>query len=139
MRRQGMSPAAFARTLGVADAQVSRWRRGQVVPTVQSLQRIADVFGVPRTTLDRLAGYPVSEEGEGSDPELDAAAATLRQLLESRVPQRLWPAYLAACSALAETLASSLEEMLAEAGGRAPAHNIGFRPTHGPESEKEEG
>src|SRR6185503_1222565 len=74
MQSRGLSQAQLARSVGVADTQVSRWRRGQVVPTVQYLQRIADTFGVDRATLDKLVGYPVSEAREGSDvePELEA-------------------------------------------------------------------
>src|SRR3954449_12274867 len=74
MRSRGLTQAQLARSVGVADTQVSRWRRGQVVPTVQYLQRIADAFGVDRVTLDRLVGYPVAEAREGSDaePELEA-------------------------------------------------------------------
>jgi len=126
MNQRRMSPAALARTLGVADAQVSRWRRGQVVPTVQSLQRIADTFGVPRTSLDRLAGYPAEGDGPSADPELETAAARLRELLES-VPEPMRSGYVDACAALAQTLSSSLESLLAEAGGRGQGHSIGFR------------
>ena len=67
MERRGLSQADLARVVGVADAQVSRWRRGRVIPTVRSLQRIADTFGVPRATLDSLAGYPTGERPEEPD------------------------------------------------------------------------
>ena len=127
MQQRGLSPAAFARSLGVADAQVSRWRRGQVVPTVQSLQRIADVFGVPRASLDRLAGYPVSAEGgDEADAELEASTGRLRELLET-LPPSLRPAYIDACTALAQTLAAAVEALHAEVDGGRP-HTIGFRP-----------
>src|SRR5579884_1725845 len=130
MQQRGFSPAAFARTLGVADAQVSRWRRGQVVPSVQSLQRIADVLGVPRASLDALAGYPVAEGDTAPNPDLEAASARLRDVLETRVPRPLWPAYVESCAALAETLADSLDSMLARSGGEGAAHSIGFRAGH---------
>src|SRR5690348_9664324 len=89
MQHRGLSQAELARSLGVAGAQVSRWRRGQVVPGVPHLQRIADVFGVPRATLDALAGYPV-EGGQRwdacDDPqrqaELLACQARLGRLLD---------------------------------------------------------
>ena len=58
MHSRGLTQAQLARSVGVADTQVSRWRRGQVVPTVQSLQRLADTFGVQRITLDQLVGLP---------------------------------------------------------------------------------
>ena len=125
MQQRSMSPAALARSLGVADAQVSRWRRDQVVPSVRSLQRIADTFGVPRASLERLAGYPV-EEDAGADPTLDAAVGRLREVLQ-RLPPRMRPAYVDACAALAESFSSSLEALLSEAEhGEAP-HAIGFR------------
>ena len=125
MQQRSMSPAALARTLGVADAQVSRWRRDRVVPSVRSLQRIADTFGVPRASLDRLAGYPVEDDAD-ADPTLDSAAGRLREVLQ-RVAPKMRPAYVEACAALAETFSSSLEALLSEAEqGEAP-HAIGFR------------
>src|SRR5215212_3666043 len=113
MQNRNLSQAEMARTLGVADAQVSRWRRGQVVPTVRYLQQIADAFGIPRTPLDRLAGYPVPEMEQGGpaplDPEaeaeLQAYQARYGQLLAERVPRNLWKAYAASCEAFAEALA----------------------------------
>lgn len=116
MESCGLSQAGLARAIGVADTQVSRWRRGQVVPTVHSLQRIADVFGVPRATLDRLAGYPIGEDPEQSaseemDPALQAQLqvyqAWYRQLLEQQVPHSLWRVYTEGCAALAEALSTS--------------------------------
>src|ERR1700724_2801233 len=73
MHSRGLTQAQLARTVGVADTQVSRWRRGQVVPTVQYLQRLADTFGVERMTLDQLVGLPVAQMREGAgEPELEA-------------------------------------------------------------------
>ena len=110
MQSRGLSQAQLARVVGVADTQVSRWRRGQVVPTVRYLQRIATTLDVPRSNLDRLAGYPVGEDDFGAvadaDPgrqaELDAYGAAVRLLLEARVPRPLWRAFAEACTALAE-------------------------------------
>src|ERR671939_1416381 len=115
MHRRGLSQAELARAVGVADAQVSRWRRGQVVPTVHHLQRIADALEVPRAELDRLAGYPVDDEAAGpteggaaGDPaqqaELRAHQAWYGALLQERVPRPLWRAYVEACEALARSL-----------------------------------
>src|ERR1051326_8206695 len=71
MHSRGLTQAQLARSVGVADTQVSRWRRGQVVPTVQYLQRLADTFGVSRVTLDQLVGLPVAQ-APGQEPELEA-------------------------------------------------------------------
>src|SRR5215472_16579018 len=77
MRSRGLTQAQLARSVGVADTQVSRWRRGQVVPTVQYLQRLADTFGVDRITLDELVGLPIAQGRRADsdahpDPELEA-------------------------------------------------------------------
>ena len=121
MQSRGLSQAQLARVVGVADTQVSRWRRGQVVPTVRYLQRIADTLDVPRVSLDRLAGYPVNQpmqepEGAPADPqrqaELQAYTAHHRQRLEQNVPRGLWRAYDQACAALADTLSASFQEAL---------------------------
>lgn len=142
MRARGLSQAELARIVGVADAQVSRWRRGHVVPTVRYLQRIAESLDVPRVRLDVLAGYPVDDGGEGAsaadperDAELQAHEATLRRLLEERVPQALWPAYIRACEALAASLAGGFEDALSQAASASdtnslpqPRRHVGFQP-----------
>ena len=132
MRARGLSQAELARTVGVADAQVSRWRRGQVVPSVRYLQKIADTLDVPRARLDALAGYPaaqlLSDEGAG-DPEREAHEVTFRRLLEHDVPRDLWSAYVRACETLAHALTRGYAEALAQADPNAePRRQIGFQP-----------
>ena len=140
MRERGLSQAVLARRIGVDDAQVSRWRRGLVVPSVGHLQRIADALDVPRVLLDRIAGYPVPDEAEillpestlpprpeppagrlspsgpDGDPalvtEADAYGAWVARLLERRVPPGLWRAYASACLALADGLTGGYADAL---------------------------
>jgi transcriptional regulator with XRE-family HTH domain len=138
MQSRGLTQAQLARTVGVADTQVSRWRRGQVVPTVQYLQRLADTFGVERTTLDRLVGYPVAEAAASgpeaeTEAELQALQARLREAMQTRLPRSMWRAYVDACVALAEGLGTSArrvvrESMLArDEPGPEPDRPLGFR------------
>jgi len=123
MEHRGYSQADLARAVGVADAQVSRWRRGQVVPNVHSLQRLADTFGVPRATLDSLAGLPSDETAsESSDPgelirraEVQAYQAWFGQLLATQVPPELWRVYVEGCAALAQSLGGAFSATLANA------------------------
>jgi transcriptional regulator with XRE-family HTH domain len=123
MESRGYSQADLARAVGVADAQVSRWRRGQVVPNVRSLQRLADTFGVPRATLDTLAGYPSGEAlAETDDPgelmrraEMQTYQAWFGQLLATQVPPELWRVYIEGCAALAQSLGSAFSATLAQA------------------------
>ena len=122
MRQHGVSQAQLARSLGVAESQVSRWRRDKVQPSLRHLQMIADSFAVPRAVLEPLAGYPqpvISDQ----DAELEATLGRLRQLLEREVPRGLWPAYLRACEAIAEGIGSSVAEAAAVQSSR---RNIGF-------------
>jgi transcriptional regulator with XRE-family HTH domain len=133
MRSRGLTQAQLARSVGVADTQVSRWRRGQVVPTVQYLQRLADAFGVERIALDELVGLPVAQTqplGEQRDPEfeaeLQAHQARLRQVMQDRLPRPMWRAYVEACVALAEGLRSSFEN--ARRAEEPPDRPLGFRP-----------
>src|ERR1700724_549244 len=77
MHSRGLTQAQLARSVGVADTQISRWRRGQVVPTLQYLQRLADTFGIERVTLDRLVGLPVAHtRGTGREAKLEAELQT---------------------------------------------------------------
>ena len=123
MEHRGYSQADLARAVGVADAQVSRWRRGQVVPNVHSLQRLADTFGVPRATLDTLAGLPGGEEAtEPADPaelirraEVQTYQAWFGQLLSTQVPPELWRVYVEGCAALAQSLGGAFSATLANA------------------------
>lgn len=152
MQQRGFSQAELARAVGVGDAQVSRWRRGQVVPTVHSLQRIADAFGAPRANLYRLAGYPIAEvadreAADATDParqaELETYQTWFGQLLERQVPRDLWRVYADACANLAGTMGASWQEALdrarrgleervpepAEPDDEPPKpRDIGFRP-----------
>jgi transcriptional regulator with XRE-family HTH domain len=143
MHSRGLSQAQLARSVGVADTQVSRWRRGQVVPTVQYLQRLADTFGIHRATLDQLVGLPVAQaDTRGADPtveaELQAHQARIREVMERRLPAEMWRAYVEACVALAEGLGASTTRALRESVERAsertdpdappPERPLGFRP-----------
>src|SRR3954469_23803115 len=137
MRSRGLPQAQLARSVGVADTQVSRWRRGQVVPTVQYLQRLADTFGVERVTLDRLVGYPVAEAGPGveaeEEAELAALQARLREAMQTRLPRTMWRAYVDACVALADGLSASARRVVRESmtvrddTGEEPDRPLGFR------------
>jgi transcriptional regulator with XRE-family HTH domain len=139
MHHRGLTQAQLARSVGVADTQISRWRRGQVVPTVQYLQRLADTFGIERMTLDQLVGLPVAQApGEGRQPELEAELqahqARLREVMQRRLPRTMWHAYVEACVALAEGLGAQATRAVRESLGTTenddppPERPLGFRP-----------
>ena len=147
MLNRGLSQAQLARSVGVADTQVSRWRRGHVVPTLQYLQRLADTFGIERASLDRLVGLPVAQAPLGADDvrlepevaaELEAHQARLREVLTTRLPHSMWRAYVEACVALADGLSASTTRIARESRGQIeqtpdddthpPDRPLGFRP-----------
>lgn len=146
METRGLTQADVAREVGVADVQVSRWRRGQVRPSVNYLQRIADTFDVPRASLEHLVGYPTGVDMPASgarDPqveaELQAYQTRYRQLIEQNIPRRFWRVYVEACEALAEELGASFEETVErtrktvrqerrEVAGKAERHMGFHRP-----------
>ncbi|MBV8714220.1 MAG: helix-turn-helix transcriptional regulator [Chloroflexi bacterium] len=142
MRTRGFTQAQLARSVGVADTQVSRWRRGQVVPTLQYLQRLADTFGVERITLDELVGLPVAQaRGErASDPEqeaeLQAYQARFKEVLQTKLPRGMWRAYLEACVALADGLSASARRVVRQSiddlersqPDEPPERPLGFHP-----------
>jgi len=68
---RGMTQTALAQAMGVADAQVSRWENGRVVPQRRNLEAIANALGVRAETflLDD------DEEDEDDDRGLPVAAA----------------------------------------------------------------
>jgi transcriptional regulator with XRE-family HTH domain len=137
MQTRGLTQAQLARTVGVADTQVSRWRRGQVVPTLPYLQRLADTFGIQRVTLDQLVGLPVAQAGSKEpevEAELQAHQARLREVMQRRLPKEMWRAYVEACVALAEGLGAqatrAVRESLQPPGeprDEPPERPLGFR------------
>jgi transcriptional regulator with XRE-family HTH domain len=147
MRSRGFTQAQLARSVGVADTQVSRWRRGQVVPTLQYLQRLADTFGVERITLDELVGLPIAQARTDRDShpdprleaELQAHQARLRQVMQDTLPPSMWRAYVEACVALADGLNSSARRALhASLGDQREESRSQRRPvSQGSESEAE--
>ncbi len=143
MESRRLSQADLARAVGVGDAQVSRWRRGQVVPTVHSLQRLADTFGVPRVMLDSLVGYPADEQDHPADALLDPAQraelaayqAWFGEQLAEQVPYELWRVYADGCAALAQALGETFRSTMARAltddlpeSATSTRREVGFRP-----------
>lgn len=150
MANRRFSQAELARAVGVGDAQISRWRRGQVVPNVHSLQRIADTFGVPRMLLDSLAGYPAADPDDAAagnpddvarQAEIRAYQAWFGEQLARQVPHELWRVYADGCAALAQALGNAYDTTLANAqeavadesaeappDDTRPRREIGFRP-----------
>ena len=133
IQARGVTQAEVARQLGVADAQVSRWRRGFVVPSRDHARRIAATFGVPTAAVEQLVGLdgPVAENTEPGDidpvrqAEEQAVLHSLATVLETTVPRHLWKAYVEACTVLAEQMTAAFDNAL-ESTQSDVEHHIGF-------------
>jgi hypothetical protein len=95
---------------------------------------MATAFGVPRATLDHIAGYPVGEANPDvrnvePDPEREAEIGAYltryRSILEDKLPPGLWRSYMEACEALANELDASFEGALVRVRS-SKGRNIGF-------------
>ena len=63
----GRTQESVAETLGVSWTSVSGWETGRQTPTVQKLERLAELYGV---TVDSLLGSDQRANVEITDPEL---------------------------------------------------------------------
>lgn len=53
MQEKGLSALALSKIIHINDATISRWRRGEMNPTIDKLNMLCDFFGV---TADYLLG-----------------------------------------------------------------------------------
>jgi transcriptional regulator with XRE-family HTH domain len=102
---RGWSPAEVARQLGVYPTEVSRWRHGRGGISINNVRKVAALFDVDPTWLERLAGYGASHSDATLDT-LDSDRQMWRSrydyLIENKVPWAFREAYFKACEALAE-------------------------------------
>ncbi|MBO4847876.1 MAG: helix-turn-helix transcriptional regulator [Clostridia bacterium] len=72
-QKAGMTQQDLAEKLNYTDKAVSKWERGESVPDISVLKRLADIFGV---TVDRLISDPGAEQTptEQADDGVRAAA-----------------------------------------------------------------
>lgn len=59
--------SAFARAIGVNQANVSRWSNGQSIPTVDHLVKMSDLFGIDLKTLLAMSGHITPEQANRSE------------------------------------------------------------------------
>ncbi|MBQ7355510.1 MAG: helix-turn-helix transcriptional regulator [Clostridia bacterium] len=71
-RANGLTQAALAATLNYSDKSVSKWERGEGLPDVSVLVRLAEYYGI---TVNDLVN-PRPEEPVEAEPSEDAASAT---------------------------------------------------------------
>jgi len=87
--RRDWTQADFARKLGTTNGVVSRWARGDRVPSPESIDRIADVLGVGVDYVLALAGHrPALFDIDPNSPEAQLLPL-IRQIDWASRPGRL--------------------------------------------------
>ena len=83
----GLTQAQFAEKLNYTDKAISKWERGESVPDIAVLWKIADMFGV---TTDWLYGYTETVvSATGAPPtDLDTEELLLITVYRSASPDR---------------------------------------------------
>lgn len=104
MRERGIDQSAIASSLGLTASTVSDWVNGKKYPRVDSMQRLADFFGVPMSALtiqqspDRDRIHEISESLQHnpklgllfdrsrkmSERDLDAVLGIVEAILKER-------------------------------------------------------
>ena len=63
-KRKGVIPADLVRDLGIAEATIRSWFNGTKYPRIQSVQQLADYFGVPRSRItEEWVPYKIRSNG----------------------------------------------------------------------------
>jgi transcriptional regulator with XRE-family HTH domain len=79
---KGLSQYDLADLIGSNQTQIKRWEKGEVVPSSDSLRRLAEFFGV---TADYLLGLTDNPQGEISMSDLTEEEQQLILLSRSKV------------------------------------------------------
>ena len=79
-KEKGMTQLELAEKMGVTDKAVSKWERDLSCPDINSLPKLADVFGVSVEELMQIkkeAGIPVSKAPQIMDIALKAVVTAM--------------------------------------------------------------
>ena len=68
MRRRGLLPSSLAADMGISHSTVSRWLKGQDIPSTKSCRKLAEYSGVPLQKILSLSGHvPVIAESPANN------------------------------------------------------------------------
>jgi transcriptional regulator with XRE-family HTH domain len=68
MRRRGLLPSHLAAEIGISHSTVSRWLKGQDIPSTKSCWKLAEYSGVPLQKILSLSGHvPVIAESPANN------------------------------------------------------------------------
>lgn len=112
METKHLSQSELARRIDVTPDYVRRWINGDI-PRPEKCAQVADNLGVPRSTVLRMAGYPVDEQPD-ADPEWEVMQRELRAIYESWDRSR-WRDLLDAHRAVANLARSGAQSSMEEA------------------------
>lgn len=80
MRRRDWNQTDVAERVGTHSSVVSRWVRGERVPDTKSIDKIADVFGLPVDDVLTIAGHRPAVEPLDPDDPRELLAARVRRM-----------------------------------------------------------
>lgn len=88
-KRFGLTQAALAEKLNFSDKAVSKWERGESVPDVVTLARLAELFDVPMDVLVRDKDELPKDIGSVERAMERAVERTLKRKADKRIIQKL--------------------------------------------------
>ncbi len=88
-KRYGLTQAALAEKLNFSDKAVSKWERGESIPDVPTLVRIAELFDVPMDVLVRDPNELPKDVGSVERVMEKAVEKTLKRKADKRTIQKL--------------------------------------------------
>ena len=63
-KEKGMTQLELAEKMGVTDKAVSKWERGEALPDLNSLKKLAVTLGF---SIDKAMGIEIEDEGDNSE------------------------------------------------------------------------
>ena len=91
MEEKGVTAYRVAKDTGITQATLSRWKTGRVSPSIETLQVLAEYFGV---TIDYLMGNTHAEE---QTPPKTQKAPTLSQKDERDIKKKMYEIFAQLC------------------------------------------
>lgn len=84
LRRREWTQADLARRMAVSTGTISRWARGERIPTPESCDRLADVLGVDLDTVLGVAGHRPPDSVYGANDARNDIISQLPKLTDDQ-------------------------------------------------------
>ena len=68
-KRQGLTQIDLSKRINYSDKAVSRWEKGEVLPDIETLQSLSEVFNVPLSYMIEEHDYSKEEKRKPGLPQ----------------------------------------------------------------------